>query len=255
MEQNTLVELKKTIIVQASTLGVNTEFYEDLDLVDPKDETKTIIEIMEKCISQEIDPWKVDVVNFVMIVSALTAENLMSIGEAGYIILRSWGIVNIQARDLMDIFNGSNEENPDFQGDFDDQEMDHDDFNGEFVSLKMPVKHHETRKVMLVELIEVMRKTERVRSRIRVTKSIEDALEVEDIYEVLNGGEPEREIEELLSRLIHLLENGVFMEEIWGSDTDERVKTFIHCLFLRSRGDITLQQEVPYGRIWIAKEE
>ncbi len=255
MEMETMVELKNTIIVQASTLGVNTQFYEELDLIDPKDETKNIIAMMEKCIAQEIDPWKVDVVNFVKIVRELTTENLMTIGEAGYIIFRSWGIVNIQARDLMDIFNEGEAENEDVQEEPIDPEMNLDDTPQEFISLKMPVRHHETRKVMLVELMEVMRKTERVRSRLKATKSIENALEVGDIYQSLNGGEPETEIDNLLSRLAQMLESGVFMEEIWGADPEERVRTFIYSLFLRRRGEISLLQEVPYGRIWITKEE
>ncbi len=255
MEMDTMMELKKTIIVQASTLGVNMEFYEELDLKDPKDETKNIVEIMEKCIAQEIDPWKVDVVNFVKIVRELTSENLMSMAEAGYIIFRSWGIVNFQARDLMDIFADRGNEDLESSKDSPDMLEDVDDFDDEFISLKMPVKHHETRKVMLVELIEVMRKTERIRNKLKVTKNIEQALEIEDIYESLNSGEPEKEIEALYMRIVGLLNKGIFMEDIWGLDVEERVKTFVYSMFLRKRGDISMLQEESYGRIWIAKDQ
>lgn len=255
MESDLMHELKNTIIVQASTIGIETSFYEELDVKDPREETKNIIEMMEKCISMEIDPWKVDVVNFVKIVRELTKEGLMSIAEAGYIILKSWGIVRTQARDLIDSLTIEDEhygEQNDIEFSQNNDLMDEEE--REFISLKMPLRHREVRKVMLVELIEVMRRTEKIRGKIAATKNIERVLEVEEIYEALNAGEPEKEIESLLNRFNALIEKSFYLEEIWGDTTDERIKVFIYSMFLRKRGYISMEQDVPYGRIRIEKE-
>ena len=256
MEDTQLMDLKRTIIVQATTIGIDTRFYEELDFKDTKAETKNIIEIMERCIAREIDPWRVDVVNFALIVRELTNAGLMSIAEAGYIIFRSWGIVYVQANDLIENFikketvETEDEFNEISQEVYNDSEIE----DREFISLHMPVKHHETRKVMLVELIEVMRKTERSREKIVRMPHMEQNAEVEEIYEVLNSGEPERDLESIMQKIMGTVENSFFMEEVWGETKEDRVKFFIYSMFIRKNGFITLKQECSYDRIWIEKQ-
>ncbi len=256
MEDTQLIDLKRTIIVQASTIGIDTRFYEELDFKDTKEETKNIIEIMERCIAREIDPWRVDVVNFVLIVRELTNAGLMSIAEAGYIIYRSWGIVYVQANDLIDNFGKKEaEETVENYQDLSQEEVnDLEIEEKEFISLNMPVKHHETRKVMLVELIEVMRKTERSREKIVRMPHMEQVAEVEEIYEVLNSGEPERDLESIMQKIMNMREDSFFMEEVWGETKEDRVKFFIYSMFIRKNGTIALKQERSYDRIWIEKQ-
>ncbi|MCL4323746.1 MAG: hypothetical protein M1498_04805 [Candidatus Thermoplasmatota archaeon] len=256
MEDLQLQELRRTAIVQATTIGIDTRFYEDLDFKNRKDETKNIIEIMERCIAWEIDPWRVDVVNFALIVRELTNAGLMSIAEAGYIIYRSWGIVYVQANDLMENFGNKEDENSEEElaESFVDEDNMEDPDDNEFISLKMPVKHHEMRKVMLVELIEVMRKTERNREKITRMPHMEQMVEVEQIYELLNSDEPEKDLESVFQKIMKVREPGFFMEDEWGETTEEKVKFFIYSMFIRKNGAIKLAQECSYDRIWIEKE-
>ncbi len=256
MEDTQLLDLKRTIIVQASTIGLDTSFYEELDFGDRREETRNIIEIMERCIAQEIDPWRVDVVNFVKIVRELTTADLMTIAEAGYIIYKSWGIVYVQASDLIDTFGKKENEFIQEQGDEDFIANDFNDMEEEkeFISLKMPVKHHETRKVMLVELIEVMRKTELSREKIVRVPHLEQILEVDEIYEVLNSGEPEKDMEAVLNRIRKISEDNFFMEDVWGTTREERIKFFVYSMFLRKNDYIGLTQEYSYDRIRIEKK-
>jgi hypothetical protein len=259
MENLKLTELKKTIVVQATTIGLDTTFYEDLDIQDPKKDTKNIIEIMERCISQEIDPWKVDVVSFAMIVKELTSSNLMSISEAGYIIFRSWGIVHVQALDLIETFKKKEETDLDDEMEISDPILDGTDNltdfeDEEFISIKIPVTHHEIRKVMLVELIDVMRQTERMREKIARIPENSKILDVEQIFTVLNSGEPEKELEVVENKIKSIVEHGFYMEDQWGLTKEERIKFFIYSMFLGKRGLIEMKQEVPYDRIWVEKD-
>ena len=77
---------------------------------------------------------------------------------------------------------------------------------------------------MLVELIEVMRKTERSREKIVRMPHMEQVAEVEEIYEVLNSGEPERDLESIMQKIMNMREDSFFMEEVWGETKEDRVK-------------------------------
>lgn len=254
-----LTELKKTLITQATVLGLNYTYYENIDLEGEENDSRKIIEIMEKCVTQDIDPWKVNVVDFARIIGELVNKNLVSLPEAGYIIYRSWGIVYLQSEELLRTFQKVQEQGGDVitEGFIENQ----DDYNmmesGEIEKLKisMPIHHYEPRKVMLVELIEVMKQTERIREKIKRKPEIQEIKNVEGILSALNMDEPEKELERAMMSIFSRSSPEFFMESVWGDDREARMKFFIYCMFIQRNGFIDMKQEVSYDRIWIRKTD
>ncbi len=252
-----LSELKKTLITQATVLGLNYTYYENIDLEGVEDESKKIIEIMEKCVTQNIDPWKVNVIDFARIIGELVDKNLVSLPEAGYIIYRSWGIVYLQSEELLRAFqNVQAQDQETLSDEFAENPMDYNMMEREEVEklkISMPIHHHEPRKVMLVELIEVMKQTERIREKIKRNPEVQQIKDVEGILSALNMDEPEKELERVMNSIFSRSSPEFFMESVWGDDRESKMKFFIYCMFIQRKGLIDMKQEVSYDRIWIRK--
>lgn len=254
-----LTELKKTLITQATVLGLNYTYYENIDLEDEENESRKIIEIMEKCVTQNIDPWKVNVIDFARIIGELVDKNLVSLPEAGYIIYRSWGIVYLQSEELLRTFQKMEETGSDMVvEEFPENPLDYNMMEREEMEklkISMPIHHHEPRKVMLVELIEVMKQTERVREKIKRNPEVQQIKDVEGILSALNMDEPEKELERVMNNIFSKSSPEFFMESVWGDDRESRMKFFIYCMFIQRNGLIDMKQEVSYDRIWIRKTD
>ncbi|MGP6239465.1 hypothetical protein ACNF40_03490 [Cuniculiplasma sp. SKW4] len=252
-----LTELKKTLITQATVLGLNYTYYENIDLEGEENDSRKIIEIMEKCVTQNIDPWKVNVIDFARIVGELVDKNLVSLPEAGYIIYRSWGIVYLQSEELLKAFQKIEESGSDtIVEEFPENPLDYNMMEREEMEklkISMPIHHHEPRKVMLVELIEVMKQTERIREKIKRNPEVQQIKDVEGILSALNMDEPEKELERVMNNIFSRSSPEFFMESIWGDDRESRMKFFIYCMFIQRNGLIDMKQEVSYDRIWIRK--
>ncbi|MGP6206981.1 hypothetical protein ACNF42_02960 [Cuniculiplasma sp. SKW3] len=252
-----LSELKKTLITQATVLGLNYTYYENIDLEGEENDSRKIIEIMEKCVTQNIDPWKVNVIDFARIVGELVDKNLVSLPEAGYIIYRSWGIVYLQSEELLKAFQKIEESGSDtIVEEFPENPLDYNMMEREEMEklkISMPIHHHEPRKVMLVELIEVMKQTERIREKIKRNPEVQQIKDVEGILSALNMDEPEKELERVMNNIFSRSSPEFFMESIWGDDRESRMKFFIYCMFIQRNGLIDMKQEVSYDRIWIRK--
>ncbi len=252
-----IAELKKTLITQATVLGLNYEYYENIDLAGEREESLKIIEIMESCVTQNIDPWKVNVVDFARIIGGLVTKNLVSLPEAGYIIYRSWGIVYLQSEELIRNFQKVRDQ---IDEEATEQLLEGTEDFGlsenpemEAIRISIPVHHHEPRKVMLVELLEVMKQTERMREKIKRTPEVHNPKDVQQILSALNMDEPEKELEKVMNNIFSRSSPEFFMESVWGDDREARMKFFIYCMFIQRSGFIDMKQDVPYDRIWIKR--
>ncbi len=246
-------ELKKTLITQATVLGLNYMYYEGIDLTESSGDKK-IREIMEACISSDMDPWKINITEFAKIVGKLVNMEYVSLPEAGYIIMRSWAVVHMQSEDLLMNFSKNNEEISELEGEDGIEDASSTSLEKvEWEKILPPIHHHETRKVMLVELMEVMRETERSRFTKRETISPQTVKTVENILSALNMDEPEKELEAVNQSILELESLEFMMEEVWGLQKEERMKFFIYCMFLQRKGIISMEQEVSYESIRIRK--
>ncbi len=249
-----LYELKKTLITQASVLGLNYMYYENIDITEESNDRK-IKEIMEACITSDIDPWKINVIEFSRIIGKLVKIGYVSLPEAGYIIMRSWAIVHMQTEELLRSFETGNiqdEIESEEDGGISASEVN-DGEKVQWEKLQPPIYHHETRKVMLVELIEVMRETERSQFARKRPETLQTGSTVEKILSALNMEEPEKDLEDVARNIMNISDEEFMMEDVWGDLKEERIKFFVYCMFLQRRGIINMNQEVSYESIRIRK--
>ena len=251
-----LYELKKTLITQASVLGLNYMYYENIDITEESDDRK-IKEIMEACISNDIDPWKINVIEFSRIIGKLVKMGYVTLPEAGYIIMRSWVVVHLQSEELLRSFETvNNHEEIESDEPIEISEvMADDEEKVQWEKIHPPIFHHETRKVMLVELIEVMRETERSQFVRKRPEMLHTASTVENILSVLNMEEPEKDLEDVARNIMNLTEEEFMMEDVWGDLKEEKIKFFLYCMYLQRRGMINMDQEVSYESIRIRKSD
>ena len=111
----------------------------------------------------------------------------VTLPEAGYIIMRSWVVVHLQSEELLRSFEaGNNHEEIESDEMVEISEvMADDEEKVQWEKIHPPIFHHETRKVMLVELIEVMRETERSQFVRKRPEMLHTASTVEKNHETL----------------------------------------------------------------------
>ena len=253
-------ELLSEIITQSTfTDADHKKYMEMINGIGDNNPVSIIIErTLNKCVEGELDPWNVDLVIFGRIIYDLVFEGKIGLPEAGILISAAWSILSMQVSGVMEKFAEKRAE----YSDGDQYEMEEDmetgiDINpavNEFHYEQMPqapILHSEKRKVMLVELMEILGGMDFSSVSRAPVKPARENITIGNISEELNTEEPEEEIKRVLESMKSFGRSEFYIEEAWGNDRNERIMFFVYSLFLCRRGIIRMEQETPWSGIMI----
>lgn len=253
-------EVLKSIIVQGTLLDSDTTMYTDIlqeintkkDYNDPV--SKAISTAFNLCSEGVIDPWDIDIGAFTKIFSSMIDEDFDEFGLAGYLISQAWHILLEKSeKSVQSRISEENDEDPvteEITVEFGEEVAPN------FVNLYEPVKHTEKRQVFLVELLDAMKvaykKTQKKRPEAAQKNKVQLSI-MEDIIFELHAEEPEKEIEEVLRKIMSMERSVFSIEEVWGYTIEDHASFLVYCLFLVREKKIRLRQDAPYKDIYVEK--
>ncbi len=236
----------KSLIVQSNVYSENPSFYREIIegirkgsiYTDPE---KAIISgVLEACIKGSIDPWDVDLASFAGIMYSMISDDFHDFYFAGKVMSDAWRILRIKT--MPDEREEALEDEP-------DDSVNPVTINEVALEIVPAVKHYETRKYMLIELLDTLKET---MSRKPKTNTGEKTA-VDYGERKLNSEDPGRDMDLVYQKIIRSPGNEIRMEDIWGSSREENSTFFIYSLFLMRDSRILLRQEAFGSPIFIIK--
>ena len=221
-------------------------------LNDPVDEA--IRSVFSLVLENGIDPWEIDLSEFVRLYNAKVVSNSFDMIVAGKLMLMAWKILRMQSDSTREM-----SEPPLIE-----PEMDLDDsfFYEDEEAMVVPevilteaYQRDAVRPVTMYELIdafeeareeiEIQQERERVRSQLKSKEPVKfdnKAHEEDD----------KRDVEEVWARIQKLGMGQICIEDLYTSDLKENLKTFVSVLHLVRLGRLDVWQEsLPYGEIYV----
>lgn len=262
-------DIIKSVAVQGSLLDLDTDLYQNIISESrrsavPQDDvlSRIISNIVRLCESGAVDPWYIDINGISRILSSMIDENFSDFAQAGYLMWQAWHILFKKSEKLIsdaDWKRTVESEEVDFSADTLDPvytDVEITGINGSpVIGVREPVQHRERRRILMVELLEAIRKAYYFKRDRKDPVQIVEApreIDIDGIVNNLNAEEPEREIEKLRADIMSLnLERFSFRELTFASNMDPPA-IFLYLMFLARNHIVKLSQESAYGEIWIA---
>jgi len=194
-----------------------------------------VLEVVEK---YDLDPWNIDLEKFTSVFLSEVNEYFRDFPVAGKIVYFAW--INIRNKSELLIPKPEQEEvlmdEP--------QEFGEEDIALPDLSLGyLPV---EKRNVTVEDIVEAIRNTpiSFLKNTVRKAKKIifQENSHPEDLHVIIG---------EIWKRMLEEKKEHFTMESITNQSTDDLINVFQSSLFLSYYGRIELNQEVPFGDIWI----
>ncbi len=221
-------------------------------LNDPVDEA--IRSVFSLVLENGIDPWEIDLSEFVRLYNAKVVSNSFDMIVAGKLMLMAWKILRMQSDSTREM-----SEPPLIEPEMDlDDSFFYEDEEAMVVPeviLREAYQRDTVRPVTMYELIdafeeareeiEVQQERERVRSQLKSKEPVKfdnKAHEEDD----------KRDVEEVWARIQKLGMGQICIEDLYTSDLKENLKTFVSVLHLVRLGRLDVWQEsLPYGEIYV----
>ncbi len=221
---------------------------------DPLDKVITII--FELVVEEKINPWNINLENFVKIyMDKIRDVKDVDFIMAGKIILMAWKILAAKSEQVLEKIEIDEEDNVEYE---EPVFYEPEDFGYEVselvyedkVPLIEPVRREESAPVSLFDLIsamhEVRREIEKKRRRRKVREKFKFNLE-----EKVHKEDLEAEIREVWERLSEVQGDEVAFTLIYNGTREDFITVFIALLFLEKFGKVELEQYAPYSEIYI----
>jgi segregation and condensation protein A len=221
-------------------------------LQDPVDEA--IRSVFSLVLENGIDPWEIDLSEFVRLYNGKVVSNSFDMIVAGKLMLMAWKILRMQSDSTRTL-----SEPPVFEEDMDfDDSFFYEDEETMVVPeviLRQAYTKEPTRPVTMYELldafeeareeIEIQQQRERMRSQLKSKEPVKfdnKAHEEDD----------KQDVEEVWERIQKLGMGQICIEDLYTADLKENLKTFVAVLHLVRVGRLDVWQEaVPYGDIFV----
>lgn len=221
-------------------------------LNDPVDEA--IRSVFSLVLENGIDPWEIDLSEFVRLYNAKVVSNTFDMIVAGKLMLMAWKILRMQSDSTREMSEPPLIE-PEME--FDDSFFyeDEEAMVVPEVILREAYQRDAVRPVTMYELIdafeeareeiEIQQERERVRSQLKAKQPVKfdnKAHEEDD----------KRDVEEVWARIQKLGMGQICIEDLYTNDLKENLKTFVSVLHLVRLGRLDVWQEsLPYGDIYV----
>lgn len=217
-------------------------------LNDPVDES--IRAVFSLVLENGIDPWEIDLGEFVKMYSRKVMDNTFDMIVAGKLILMAWKILRMQSDATRNRVDDPVEDV--IESDFDLEDEDERMFVPE-VTFNAAYQRDTVRPVTMCELlnafedaraeVEVQQERERVRTelRARAPRKFENKAHDED---------DERDVEKVWGRIEGLGGGAFCINRLYAGDVGEDLRIFVSVLHLVREGRLSVWQEsLPYGDI------
>lgn len=225
-----------------------------LKLEDPTDEA--IRSIFSLVLENHLDPWEIDLREFVRLYSAKVRKDDYDMIVAGKLVLMAWKILRMQSDRTREASESAEEEDDFLFG------MDADFFSDEpyipsvpSVSFAPAVRRESVRQVTMMELldafedareeIEVYAERERLKLELKAKapRKFDNKAHDED---------DERDVEFVYEKIQRLGAGEMLLSDLYTADAMMNIKIFLAVLHLVRDGKLSVrQEELPYGEVYI----
>lgn len=262
--EDDLENIKILLITQAEMLGLNSDYLRDLNPKSIEKEKRIIYEVIKECFDMDINPWLIDIVEYVKIIKSLIDRQLLQLGEAGYLVVRVWVKLFAKTEEILGLIKKENDDENQFEDllpiDIGDGSSIEENLTISEVErkkidlLKIPITHGERRTVTLAELVDALRDTRKIRGEFKTRNDKDDIHSFDEkIFSKLNKGNPAMERENVINAIKMFADIIVDIDEVYYKTGMDFPSFFINCLTLHRNNYIMLEQDVPYGPIRIRK--
>ncbi len=253
-------DILKNIAVQGSLLDLDTEVYASIirnrQIGQGADDNLSVYisKVIDFCEDGSLDPWGIDITSLISLFNRLTGNEIENFSMAGHFVVQAWHILYEKSRKAIED-NSAPEE---FEDEYVDEIGQREPQEFRSAIIRQRIEHHESRNLMLVEVLEAIRLSLKASPRRQLQKVAEsqgEFVDLDSVIQEINAEEPEREILDTMRRILEYAGIEIPLEEIWGRTKEEKAPFFSYCLFLAKEGYIGLEQEKPFSSITIRKNE
>lgn len=221
---------------------------------DPTDES--ISSVFRLVLEQNLDPWAIDLHEFVRLYSEKAKTSVVDMIVAGKLVLMAWKVLRMQSDATREESDRNAQDECDFGFEFDSNLFDEtEELYVPAVSLKETYRRTPVRPVTMLELldafdeareeIDASNERERVRLELKAKepKKFENKAHKED---------DKRDVEAVWEKIQKLGTGALSITDLYTNDIDENITVFVSVLHLVRDGKLAIWQDsMPYGDITV----
>ncbi|OPY34124.1 MAG: segregation and condensation protein A [Methanomassiliicoccales archaeon PtaU1.Bin124] len=228
---------------------------------DPID--RSIQLVFELVLSQNFDPWDVNLMEFTRLYTKKMHSDEINFIVAGKLMWMAWSIFRMQSKEVLTL----HEQPEEFELVTAEWDMDMLDQLSEeealsVINTKIPagvelspaVRHHTSRPVMLVELLDAFDDAQREMEIQEQRQKVKEKLAKLNIKfdGKAHSEDLEKDVQMTWERIMRCGNGPVHFEDLVEGGKEDAVTIFVSLLFLAKAGKVALwQDELPYGQIFL----
>lgn len=221
-------------------------------MLDPMDES--IRSVFSLVLEHDLDPWKIDIREFVKLYSDKVKNSMFDMIVAGKLVHMAWKILRLQSEATVANSEEPQEEVFEDFGDFDFY-VEEDPLFIPQVTLKEAQYRSPVRPVSVMELLEAFEEAREEmeisaeRERIRLELKAKEPRKFDN---KAHDEDDEKDIELVWERIQKLGTGTISLTDMYSADVNENITTFVSILHLVRDGKVAIwQDELPRGEIFI----
>ena len=221
-------------------------------MLDPMDES--IRSVFSLVLEHDLDPWKIDIREFVKLYSDKVKNSMFDMIVAGKLVHMAWKILRLQSEATVANSEEPQEEVFEDFGDY-DLYVEEDPLFIPQVTLKEAQYRSPVRPVSVMELLEAFEEAREEmeisaeRERIRLELKAKEPRKFDN---KAHDEDDEKDIELVWERIQKLGTGTISLTDMYSADVNENITTFVSILHLVRNGKVAIwQDELPRGEIFI----
>lgn len=237
-------------------LNILSTAKEGESLSDPMDES--VRSVFDLVLNQGFDPWEIDLLEFTRHYTMRLQDQEVDLIVAGKLVHMAWSVLRLQSEETLHE-NEREDELYFFEWDTEElMDQDSEVYQKLYLpqdALKESVRRNPLRPVSLMELldafeearseVEVLQERERTRKELKLRKP-------RDFRNNAHEEDLEQDVERTWSRIVRIGAGPILMLDLFTSDLNENLSTFLATLYLVRDGRLALwQDDLPYGDIYL----
>ncbi|TFG56884.1 MAG: hypothetical protein E4H30_02560 [Methanomassiliicoccus sp.] len=241
-------------------LGLLRSAEDELQLTGREPLDRSLQLVFELVLSNDLDPWDVDLMKFAQLYGQRMHSEEVDFIVAGKLMHMAWSILHMQSQEVLNL-NDRREEIFFADWDLDGMEQfvepalpDIEMTVPEGVELTEVVRHHCSRPVSLVELLDAFDTAQQeVEVALHRQRVREQLLKAQGKFDgKSHNDDQEQDITDTWTRIMRCGNGPIALEDLFEGDKEDRIKVFVSLLFLARTGKISLwQDQLPYGQIYM----
>jgi segregation and condensation protein A len=228
--------------------------------LDPVDRAVQLV--FQLVLSNNFDPWDVNLMEFVRMYTKKMHADEVNFIVAGKLVHMAWSILRMQSQEVLLLHERPEQfelncADWDLEGEAHSEEPFHSDIVTDVpdgVDLAEAVRHHTSRPVSLVELLDAFDEAKREVEVQLARQKARDVLKAaqERFDGKAHSEDLEKDVEMTWDRILRCGNGPIALEDIIEGGKEDAVTVVVSLLFLSRAGKIALwQDELPYGQVFL----